>query len=210
MTTSTISATSLGRLRCFSSTPRSLRLYAASTFMSSDISVSPPLATTRSPVPDRPEHGAQPGGQLLLLLRIEMRRDRDLLGVEPREQPLDLAAARRRQRHTDEPSVLGRLRSPDVAAALERGHHAGRGRAADADRRGEVARLHLAPYPEHPQSDERGPRQSVRGQDLGLHVPPDRGRGPEEVGYRRHRAEVQREMAELLDDLAFGGQKILV
>jgi hypothetical protein len=40
-------------------------------------------------------------------------------------------------------------------------------------------------------------------------VPPDRGGGAEQIRHSGHRPEVQRQVAELLGDLALGGQQVV-
>ena len=86
------------------------------------------------------------------------------------------------------------LRRVDEPTALERRHHAGRGRPADPHRGREVARLHLAPHPQHPEAHERRPREPVGREDLRLHVAADRGGAAEHVRDRPHRAEVERQV----------------
>ena len=74
---------------------------------------------------------------------------------------------------------------------------------------GEVAGLHLAPDPQHPQARERRPRQPVGREDVRLHVPADRGGRAEQVRHGPHRAEVERPVAERIEDLAFGGKQLV-
>ena len=75
---------------------------------------------------------------------------------------------------------------------------------------GEVARLHLAPDPQHPEPGERRPGQPVGGEDVRLHMPADRGRRAEQVRHGPHRPEVERSLAERIEDLAFGGEQLVL
>src|SRR4249919_1570462 len=93
---------------------------------------------TSGVVVDPTQHRAEQRRQLFLLPGSQMLRQLDLLGVEPREQLLDLAPSRLGERDADEPAVLRGLRTPDEAPSLERGHDPRRGRPADPNRGGQV------------------------------------------------------------------------
>ena len=154
-------------------------------------------------------HRPQQPRQRIPILVVEVRRDGDLLGVEPGEQLLDLPLPRRRQGDQDHATVARVPLPSDEPATLERGHDARRGRTADAHGLRELARFHLPPDPEHPQAGEGGPRQPVRRQDVRLHVPADRGGCAEEVRDGPHGAEVERTIAQRFEHLAFRREQLV-
>ena len=98
----------------------------------------------------------------------------------------------------------------DPALLLQGGHHPGQRSFGQVALGGQLSRLHLSPYPQHPQDGEAAPRQSGLGQHLPLGPAPNGRGGPINVGDGLQRVEVEGLVAKPSLNVDFGIEKAFV